>query len=114
MPETRLLVVWPGRGLAQPPFRNETARCRIDGPVGQEHRKVRLRLWLRDEIAELPCQLRVRVALRHDEIGVEDLGAVPNELERHLVCDQIDSARAPHGDHVDLAVADELLRLRAL
>src|SRR6202043_1089715 len=38
---------------------------------------------------------------------------VPNELDRHAALSQLGRARIPDRHHVDLAVADELLRLIA-
>src|SRR5215472_2658925 len=112
--EADLLVLRPRRRLLEPRLGHQGPRARIGRAVRQHHGEFGLRLRRRHEMTELPGLLRPRVSPRDLQVRLVDLRLVPHQFERHLVIDQVDGARAPHRDHVDLAVADELLRLRAI
>ena len=105
-----------GRRLSQEKAKRLLAKAENEGaaPFPLPKLAQRRALTLLLHVQRKHRELIVVGPVRHQQVGIVDFGPVPDEFERHVVLDQIDGARAPHGDHVDLAVADELLRLRSL
>src|SRR5262249_10800460 len=75
--------------------------------------RVELGLLLRaaGELDQLPGETAARRALEHAPRAGRAHRAVPDELDRHALLLELGRARVPDRHHVDLAVADELLRL---
>src|SRR5262249_23983538 len=73
-----------------------------------------LGLGLRGELDEFPRELAVGRALEDAPRARAADRAVPDEFDRHPRLLQLARASIPDRHHIDLAIADELLRLIAL
>src|SRR5205807_7328750 len=63
---------------------------------------------------QLPCQLAVGRAFEDAPGARAAHRSIPDHLDRHALLLELARTRVPHRHHVDLAVAEELLRLGAL
>src|SRR3989442_15630606 len=95
-------------------MRDELERAWIDRAVIEPF--VEFGLWsgLRGELDELPGELSVRRSFDDAPRAGAAHSAVPDELDRHSCLPQFGRPAVPDRHHVDLAIADQLLRLIAL
>src|SRR5262249_47002890 len=89
--------------------RRRIGRAVIEPPV-----ELGLGLGVRGELYEFPRQLAVGRALEHAPRARAADRAVPDELDRHALLLQLARASIPDRHHIELAIANELLRLIAL
>src|SRR5262249_23396849 len=87
---------------------------RIRGSVVEPLVELGRRLGLRGELDELPRERAVGRPFEHAPRARAAHRAVPHELDRHPRLLQLGRASVPNRHHVELAVADELLRLVTL